>query len=43
MPDLYLGATNAILPRADPGEILAERATKLFCPPHGVDRAAPPP
>jgi fatty-acyl-CoA synthase len=37
MPDLYLGGTNVILPRADPGEILAaieaERATKLFCPP----------
>jgi fatty-acyl-CoA synthase len=37
MPGLYLGATNVILPRADPGEILAaieaERATKLFCPP----------
>jgi fatty-acyl-CoA synthase len=37
MPCLYLGATNVILPRADPGEILAaieaEGATKLFCPP----------
>jgi fatty-acyl-CoA synthase len=37
MPSLYLGATNVILPRADPGEILAaieaERASKLFCPP----------
>jgi fatty-acyl-CoA synthase len=37
LPDLYLGATNVILPRADPGQILAaieaERATKLFCPP----------
>jgi fatty-acyl-CoA synthase len=37
MPDLYIGATSIILPRADPGEILAaieaERATKLFCPP----------
>ena len=37
MPDLYLGATNIVLPRPDPGEILRvieeERATKLFCPP----------
>jgi fatty-acyl-CoA synthase len=37
LPGLYLGATNVILPGADPGGILqaieAERATKLFCPP----------
>jgi fatty-acyl-CoA synthase len=37
LPDLYLGATNIVLPRPDPGEILAaieaERATKVFCPP----------
>jgi fatty-acyl-CoA synthase len=37
LPDLYLGATSIVLPRPDPGEILAaieaERATKLFCPP----------
>ncbi|WP_236051532.1 acyl-CoA synthetase [Nonomuraea cypriaca] len=36
-PGLYLGATNIILPAAEPGTILAtiegERATKLFCPP----------
>ncbi|MEO3867978.1 acyl-CoA synthetase [Nonomuraea sp. B12E4] len=36
-PGLYVGATNIILPGADPGTILAtiegERATKLFCPP----------
>jgi fatty-acyl-CoA synthase len=37
LPGLYLGATNVILPRTDPGAILAaierEGATKLFCPP----------
>ena len=37
MPGLYLGATNVILPGADPAGILAaieaEGATKLFCPP----------
>jgi fatty-acyl-CoA synthase len=37
MPGLYLGATNVVLPRAEPGAILGaiegERATKLFCPP----------
>jgi fatty-acyl-CoA synthase len=37
MPGLYLGATNVVLPGADPGGILAaierEGATKLFCPP----------
>ena len=37
LPDLYLGATNVILPGADPGGILEaveqEEATKLFCPP----------
>ena len=36
-PGLYLGATNVLLPGADPGAMLAtveaERATKLFCPP----------
>ncbi|NUS06629.1 MAG: acyl-CoA synthetase [Nonomuraea sp.] len=36
-PGVYLGATNLILPGADPASILAtiegERATKLFCPP----------
>jgi fatty-acyl-CoA synthase len=36
-PGIYLGATNIILPGADPTGILAtveaERATKLFCPP----------
>jgi fatty-acyl-CoA synthase len=36
-PDVYLGATNVILPAPDPGEILRavqrERATKLFAPP----------
>src|SRR4051812_8713909 len=36
-PGLYLGARNVVLPRPDPGEILAaieaERATKLFVPP----------
>ncbi|GAA3589484.1 acyl-CoA synthetase [Nonomuraea rosea] len=36
-PGLYLGATNIILPAANPAIILAtiegERATKLFCPP----------
>ncbi|MGW4407743.1 acyl-CoA synthetase [Nonomuraea sp. NPDC004702] len=36
-PGIYLGATNLILPGADPASILAtiegERATKLFCPP----------
>ncbi|SEU19795.1 acyl-CoA synthetase [Nonomuraea wenchangensis] len=36
-PGIYLGATNIVLPGADPGAILAaveaERATKLFCPP----------
>ncbi|MEW9550776.1 acyl-CoA synthetase [Nonomuraea sp. NPDC050783] len=36
-PGVYLGATNIVLPGADPGAILAaveaERATKLFCPP----------
>ncbi len=36
-PGIYLGATNIVLPGADPAEILAtieaERATKLFCPP----------
>ncbi|MFD1535640.1 acyl-CoA synthetase [Nonomuraea guangzhouensis] len=36
-PGLYLGATNVILPGADPAAILAaieaEGATKLFCPP----------
>lgn len=37
MPGLYLGATNIVLPGADPADILLtverERATKLFCPP----------
>jgi fatty-acyl-CoA synthase len=37
MPSLYLGATNIVLPGADPASILSaietERATKLFCPP----------
>jgi fatty-acyl-CoA synthase len=36
-PGLYLGATNILLPGADPATMLAaieaERATKLFCPP----------
>ena len=36
-PGIYLGATNIVLPGADPAQILAtieaERATKLFCPP----------
>jgi fatty-acyl-CoA synthase len=36
-PGVYLGATNVVLPGADPALILAtieaERATKLFCPP----------
>jgi fatty-acyl-CoA synthase len=36
-PDVYLGATNIVLPGADPALILEtverERATKLFCPP----------
>ena len=36
-PGIYLGATNVVLPGADPAQILAaietERATKLFCPP----------
>ncbi|WP_049574256.1 acyl-CoA synthetase [Nonomuraea sp. SBT364] len=36
-PGVYLGATNIVLPGADPAAILAaietERATKLFCPP----------
>ncbi len=36
-PDIQLGATNIVLPSADPAAILAavetERATKLFCPP----------
>ncbi|QKZ16041.1 acyl-CoA synthetase [Streptomyces chartreusis] len=36
-PGIYLGATNIVLPGADPATILrtveAERATKLFCPP----------
>lgn len=36
-PGIYLGATNIILPGADPAGILraveTERATKLFCPP----------
>jgi fatty-acyl-CoA synthase len=36
-PGLYLGATNVVLPGADPAAILAaieaEGATKLFCPP----------
>ena len=36
-PGIYLGATNVVLPGADPALILAtieaERATKLFCPP----------
>lgn len=36
-PGVYLGATNIVLPGADPAGILAaieaERATKLFCPP----------
>ncbi|MFI9591692.1 acyl-CoA synthetase [Nonomuraea sp. NPDC052265] len=36
-PGIYLGATNLVLPGADPASILAtiegERATKLFCPP----------
>ncbi|WP_225879171.1 acyl-CoA synthetase [Zeimonas arvi] len=36
-PGLYLGATNILLPGADPAAMLAaveaERATKLFCPP----------
>ena len=36
-PGIYLGATNIVLPGADPAAILAtieaEQATKLFCPP----------
>jgi acyl-CoA synthetase (AMP-forming)/AMP-acid ligase II/2-polyprenyl-6-methoxyphenol hydroxylase-like FAD-dependent oxidoreductase len=36
-PGIYLGATNIVLPGADPATILRtveqERATKLFCPP----------
>ncbi len=36
-PGIYLGATNVVLPGADPAAILqaveTERATKLFCPP----------
>ncbi|MBL8534981.1 MAG: acyl-CoA synthetase [Betaproteobacteria bacterium] len=36
-PGLYLGATNILLPGADPAALLAaierNRATKLFCPP----------
>jgi fatty-acyl-CoA synthase len=36
-PGLYLGATNILLPGADPATMLAtieaEQATKLFCPP----------
>jgi fatty-acyl-CoA synthase len=36
-PDVYLGATNIILPGPDPALLLrtieAHRATKLFCPP----------
>jgi len=36
-PGIYLGATNVVLPGADPALILAaieaERASKLFCPP----------
>lgn len=36
-PGLYLGATNILLPGADPATMLAmietHRATKLFCPP----------
>ena len=36
-PDVYLGATNVILPRPDPDLIFdaieRERVTKLFCPP----------
>lgn len=36
-PGIYLGATNIVLPGADPALMLAtieaERATKLFCPP----------
>jgi fatty-acyl-CoA synthase len=36
-PDIHLGATSIVLPRADPAAMLAaieaERATKLFCPP----------
>jgi fatty-acyl-CoA synthase len=36
-PGVYLGATNVILPGADPAGILAaieaQRATKVFCPP----------
>ena len=37
LPGLYLGATNILLPGADPATMLAtiesEKATKLFCPP----------
>jgi fatty-acyl-CoA synthase len=37
LPDVYLGAASIILPRPDPGAILAaveaEQVTKLFCPP----------
>ncbi|MFO1319354.1 MAG: acyl-CoA synthetase [Burkholderiales bacterium] len=37
MPGMYLGATNLLLPGADPATMLATiesaRATKLFCPP----------
>ncbi|MGO9779163.1 MAG: acyl-CoA synthetase [Streptosporangiaceae bacterium] len=36
-PGIYLGATNVVLPGADPAAILqaveTERASKLFCPP----------
>ena len=36
-PDVYVGATNIVLPRPEPEALLAtierERATKLFCPP----------
>ena len=37
MPGLYVGATNVVVPRPDPGTILevieTEQVTKLFCPP----------
>ena len=45
-PGLYLGATNILLPGADPACMLerieAERVTKLLLSADGVDRAAAP-
>ena len=46
-PDVYLGATSVSCPAPDPAAILAaiesQRATKLFLPADGLDRAAAPP